>query len=160
MFEKFTFNFGGKNYIQSKGGPIGARITMACARLVMQDWGEELTVTLLRADLKLTLFKTYVDDGRLAGTMMRLGMRYCKKEKSFKHTHYDEMMDKMMEESGEDRNARMARICLPAMEDVNPDLKFTTEVESDFPDGWLPTLDFQTKQTQMAPSHTHTFKRV
>ena len=39
LFEKFTYNFGGKNYLQSKGGPIGARITMACARLVMQDWG-------------------------------------------------------------------------------------------------------------------------
>ena len=145
LFEKFTYNFGGKNYLQSKGGPIGARITMACARLVMQDWGEELTTILLKADLKLTLFKTYVDDGRLAGTILRMGMRYCKIEKRFKHTPHDEMMDRMLEDSGENRNARMARMCLPAMEDINPDLKFTTEVESDFPGGWLPTLDFMTK---------------
>ena len=33
---------------------------------------------------------------------------------------------------------------LPAVEDIDPDLKFTTKVESDFPDGWLPTLDFMT----------------
>ena len=40
IFENFTYNFGGKIYLQRKGGPIGARITMACSRLVMQDWGE------------------------------------------------------------------------------------------------------------------------
>ena len=69
-------------------------------------------------------------------------MRYCKAKKRFKHRPHGEMMNRMLEESGENRNARMS---LPAMEDINPDLKFTTEVESDFTDVWLPTLDFMTK---------------
>ena len=36
----------------------------------------------------------------------------------------------------------MARICLPAMEATNPDLKFTTESQEDYPYERLPTLDF------------------
>ena len=36
----------------------------------------------------------------------------------------------------------MARLCLPAMNDVNEDLTFTAEVESDFKNLKLPTLDF------------------
>ena len=36
----------------------------------------------------------------------------------------------------------MARLCLPAMNSVNPDLEFTVECEDDFQDKKLPTLDF------------------
>ena len=38
--ENFMFSFGGKNYVQAGGGPIGARVTMCAARLVMDDWGK------------------------------------------------------------------------------------------------------------------------
>ena len=145
IFENFTYNFGGVKYLQSKGGPIGARITMACARLVMQNWGVKFSCIMLKADLKITLFKSYVDDVRLACTLLRLGMRYCEVSKTFKHTPADEMHDKMLEEEGESANARMTRICHPAMQDINPDLKFTSEIEEDFPDKWLHTLDFKTE---------------
>ena len=37
---------------------------------------------------------------------------------------------------------RMARICLPAMNAVNKDLRFTTESPEEFEGGRLPTLDF------------------
>ena len=55
---------GGRTASGPTGGLIGARITMTCARLVIKDWGEELTTILLKADHKLALFKTYVDDSR------------------------------------------------------------------------------------------------
>ena len=45
--------------------------------------------------------------------------------------------------TGESTNQRMARICKEAMESINPDLKFTTECQEDFPGERLPTLDFQ-----------------
>ena len=161
IFENFTYNFGGVTYLQSKGGPIGARITMACARLVMQDWGEKFSSILLKADLKITLFKSYVDDVRLANTLLRQGMRYNMTSKTFKHTHMDEMHDKMLEEEGESADARMARVCHPAMEDINPDLKFTTEVASDFPDQWLPTLDFKTEMGEDGTiNHTYFQKEM
>ena len=39
-------------------------------------------------------------------------------------------------------NVRMSKICLPAMNSINEDLKFTTEAPEDFPNKRLPTLDF------------------
>ena len=41
LFTNFCYTFGGKIFLQQAGGPIGARITMACSRLRMQDWGEK-----------------------------------------------------------------------------------------------------------------------
>lgn len=39
-------------------------------------------------------------------------------------------------------NARMARLCLPAMNAINEGLVFTTEIPEEFPKCRLPTLDF------------------
>ena len=37
FFQNFVYTFGNQAFLQSSGGPIGARITMAAARLVMQN---------------------------------------------------------------------------------------------------------------------------
>ena len=52
LWEKFSYRFGQKIYHHQSGGPIGARITMACSRLLMQQWGESYTNITL--DLGLT----------------------------------------------------------------------------------------------------------
>ena len=36
FFKNFCYTFGGKKFIQIDGGPIGARLTMAVAQIVMQ----------------------------------------------------------------------------------------------------------------------------
>ena len=36
----FAYTFGGQDFLQDDGGPIGARLTMCIARLIMQDWSE------------------------------------------------------------------------------------------------------------------------
>ena len=100
--------------------------------------------------------RAYIDGYGIAGTVLKLGMRYCNIQKSFKYATSDEMIDKILEEGGETIDARMARVCLPLMEDINPDLKFTSEVASDFPDGWVPTLDFKTKMPEDG-AITHTY---
>ena len=41
VFENFCYDFGGRTFLQLFGGPIGARLTMACARVVMTEWGEK-----------------------------------------------------------------------------------------------------------------------
>ena len=64
IFENFMFTFGGENYLQTKGGPIGARVTMCAARLVMEDWGKRYTIILLNSGLNVWILKGYVDDGR------------------------------------------------------------------------------------------------
>ena len=56
IFEKFCYRFGGKVFIQMKGGPIGARVTMACARLVMVHWGRMVQSSLSLSIMEITLF--------------------------------------------------------------------------------------------------------
>ena len=53
----------------------------------------------------------------------------------------DEQLERDIEEN-EPENVRMAKRCLPAMNSINQDLKFTTEAPEDFPNNRLPTLDF------------------
>ena len=65
LFEHFTYKFGTTWYQQATGGPIGARITMVVARLVMSDWGAKYR-------------KVLVDSGippDLLGGMWMMGIR-------------------------------------------------------------------------------------
>ena len=66
-------------------------------------------------------------------------MIFCEEKKEFVFSKEQERIDN---ELNEPANKRMARICLPAMNSVNKDLKFTTECPEDFPKDRLPTLDF------------------
>ena len=47
FFSHFTYTFGGEIFIQMFGGPIGARVMMCLARIVMQQWREDF-VNLLK----------------------------------------------------------------------------------------------------------------
>ena len=55
--------------------------------------------------------------------------------------HCEEQLRIDEEEDAPD-NVRMAKICLPAMNSVNKNLKFTKEAPEDFANNRLPTLDF------------------
>ena len=76
IFENFCYRFGGKAYQQQSGGPIGARVTMCAARMVMQHWARGYSNILLKAGLKLPLFSGYVDDGRQGSTVLSRGMSF------------------------------------------------------------------------------------
>jgi hypothetical protein len=107
--------------------------------MVMQNWACKYGGILLRAGLKVPLLKGYLDDGRQGSTMLRKGMRFFEEVGEF-------VMDvgqyKKDVEDNEPDNVRMRRICLPAMNSVNKDLKFTTEAPVDFTKNRLPALDF------------------
>ena len=141
VFENFMYNFGGKTYLQRSGGPIGNRLTMACSRVVMLEWGDEYSRILREAGLTVTLFKIYVDDVRQASTALKMGTRYDTEEKKMKVTEEARIEDEKLRDEGETLDARMARILTPAMNSINPDLLFTVELREDFVDGKLPTLD-------------------
>ena len=143
VFGNFTYNFGGKIFLQRSGGPIGARLTMACSRIVMQDWGEMYLGILKEAGLMVTMMKIYVDDVRQVSTVLRKGSRYDEVEKRIKWSREAEEEDVKKEEQGESKEARMVRVLTPAMNSINPDLRFTAELREDFEDHRLPTLDFK-----------------
>ena len=155
VFENFCYKFGGETFKQMEGGPIGARVTMAAARLVMQDWAEGYTAILEKAGVKVDLLTGYVDDVRQASSCMKPGMRYCKEEKQFIFTEKAVEEDRLLKAGGESRNGRMARICQEAMNDISQDLQFTVEVPEDFENERLPTLDFSLWMENGIITHTY-----
>ena len=96
IFENFCYKFGGRVFKQQGGGPMGAKVTMAVARLVMQTWSKRYLEILQEAGLVVDLLTGYVDDVRQASTCLEIGMRYDKEMKSFKSTKEAEEEDKRM----------------------------------------------------------------
>ena len=143
LFENFVYKFSKDNYHQQEGGPIGARVTMAAARIVMSDWGEKMKSILETAGILIGMLKGYVDDVRNKSTCLKYGTRWDDNDKEFKITEDAKKEDmRLRVEQKETSNQRMMRVCLPAINSINKDLVFTGEVPEDFEDSKLPTLDF------------------
>ena len=70
-------------YHQQGGGPIGARVTMCAAKIVMQNLARKYTGILLKAGLRVPLISGYVDDGRQGSTVLRKGMRFDEQQREF-----------------------------------------------------------------------------
>ena len=139
FFNNFTYTFANEIFLQMFGGPIGARLTMAVARLVMQTWKEEYNKILLDSQIQEFLSGLYVDDGRSLHRKLFLGERYDPKLRKFV---VSEDMKKVDIESGITRDEITRKEILIAMNSVNHDLNFTMELCGDFVDGRLPTLSF------------------
>ena len=93
FFRNFSYTFGGKLFLQDGGGPIGARLTMALARIVMQEWKENYTKILENSDIEEFLSGIYVDDGRSLHKKLRLGERFDIEKKKFSWSKENEEAD-------------------------------------------------------------------
>ena len=60
VFEHFIYKFGENIYLQISRGPIGARLTMCAAQLVMQSWGSDYHASLELAKVEITLLSGYM----------------------------------------------------------------------------------------------------
>ena len=85
FFRSFVYTFGGDCYIQVDGGPIGARLTMSVARLVLQDWYEDFQSILSCSNITKHLQGLYVDDGRTITDILQLGTRFDPENIKFTH---------------------------------------------------------------------------
>ena len=138
FYDNFVYSFGGKNFVQSSGGPIGARLTMAMSRLVMQQWWEDFDKILSGSNIDCKMRAIYVDDGRMIIKKLQKGARYCNVQKKFIMK-----VDCQEEDADLTRESISEREFRKAMCDVSEDLEFTTETEKEFKNGRLPTLSFQ-----------------
>ena len=138
FFCNFTYTFEGEIFKQMTGGPIGARITMCVARLVLQQWRDDYAKILMKAGIDELLSKIYVDDNRNVVKKLKPGQRFDEEKGEFR---YEEMWEK--EDKEENSNDRTKREIIKAMNSVNADLKFTVETEEDFQSKRLPTLSFE-----------------
>ena len=83
FFSSFVYTYGGKCFIQVDGGPIGARLTMCVARLVLQDWYEDFNKILVTSNIREYLRGLYVDDGRSITDILPLGTKFDPVDKKF-----------------------------------------------------------------------------
>jgi hypothetical protein len=81
---------------KSSGGPIGARVTMAAAQLVMSDWGEKWRIILEKAAVKVPQLDGYLDDVQQGSTSLRYGMRWNNDKEEFTLTEVDKKEDKRL----------------------------------------------------------------
>ena len=121
IFQNFCYKFGGKTFQQQAGGPIGARVTMCAARMVMASWARDYGMILFKAGLKVPLLTGYVDDGRQGGTTLRKGMAFDVESKQFAWSKEQHEIDL---EENLPNNIRMARRCLPAMNSINKSINY------------------------------------
>ena len=70
-------------------------------------------------------------------------MRYDARRKEWEWNKEAEEEEEQKAKEGESKDERMARVLQPAMNGINSDLVFTTELPEDFDDDRLPTLDFK-----------------
>ena len=70
------YEFGGKFFLQHKGGHIGLRSTCCIARIVMLWWDEKLLSLIAKNNLTLEQKARYMDDIRLWMYAVRLGWRW------------------------------------------------------------------------------------
>ena len=73
LFETHTYEFGGKTFLQTDGGPIGLRFTTAIARIRMAAWARRFRELLKRNNIQAEIAMGYVDDLRYMLPMITLG---------------------------------------------------------------------------------------
>ena len=76
LFRSHVYTFGGKFYLQKRGGPIGLRSTCAIARIVMLDWDDRWLAMVDRNNIKLVDKARYMDDLRAWLYAIKLGWRW------------------------------------------------------------------------------------
>ena len=128
MFKHHVYSFGGKTFLQSDSGPIGLRITMAVARLVMGEWGEKMRAILTEADIELFVDSLFVDDARYLTSGIPDGVRWSQTENKFIFRKEWQQEDSKMS-----RSFRTSQELCHAMNSIFSNIKFTFETESDFP---------------------------
>ena len=152
FFANFVYTFGNLTFLQANGGPIGARLTMCIARLVMQDWWDKFSQILDDSKIAVLLKAIYVDDGRLIVEILKKGVIFNNTTGKFMMS--PDPIDYIEGDIMDDVKRTEIEIG-KAMNYINTDLRFTTETERDFEKGRLPTLSFETWSTIEGIRHSY-----
>ena len=80
IMKNHLYTFDGKVYRQVSGGPIGLELTGVLARIVMIWWDKEYLKKLKNLNIKLLLYKRYIDDQSSAVRAIKPGIRFQDEE--------------------------------------------------------------------------------
>ena len=136
MMNTHVYSFDGKIFIQKEGGPIGLRSTCAVARVVMNEWDARWLETLEANNIKLRKGERYMDDIRAILQGLKMGWRWW--EGGLYYCDEWRLDDEL---GGKSACRRTSEALLEAMNEIFEFLVFTQEINEDFEDKMLPTLD-------------------
>ena len=100
MFRNLIYSFGGEQYLQEEGGPIGMRGTCAVSKLVTRDFCKKLRRILEEGGINVRMLEIYVDDGRIIVSYVERGAVYNKGTWKIEYTAEQEVEVKEREEGG------------------------------------------------------------
>ena len=138
IFRTHMYQFGGRLYHQMSGGPIGLRATGAIARIVMGDWDQKMKKILTENGIEVEISARYIDDIRDILRAIRRGVVWNGKQL---------VIDEQQKVEDERRNVtptkKTSEVLNSIMNYVHKNLHFTMEINEDFPNNRLPTLDME-----------------
>ena len=135
LMDSTCYSFGGQLYKQVWGAGIGLRASACMAKIVM-GWIDRMWAKVqVSWDLCAYMYFRYIDDLRIYLYPITKGWMW----ESSGWKYDDKIVD---ERSSIERTKDEIAKSLNAVSDF---IQFTTEGEEDFHNGFLPTLDFQTK---------------
>ena len=135
VMDSTCYSFAGRLYKQLWGAGIGLRVSACMAKIIMGLIDRLWAKTQLSWSIKLYLYFRYIDDLRLFLHPISPGWKWGQTGWIFDNSCVDDRspIQRTKEEIMKSLNA------------VTNFIQFTTEGEEDFTNGFLPTLDFQTK---------------
>ena len=137
-FRTHLYQFGGRIYHQTSGGPIGLRLAGAAARIVMGEWDSILLKRLVENGMDIEMAMRYVDDIRIVTKVLKKGWKW--QDNSFQ---YRDAWKKDDQQEGLSDIRRTSRELQKVMNGIFKNLKFEMEIGEDFEDEKLPTLDYK-----------------
>ena len=130
------YEFCGRLFLQSNGGPIGLRCTASLASLIMKMWDRKWVELLEREKIEVLLYFSYVDDSRNFVRPLNLEWRW--NGENFVYSTEAEAEDIAR---GDTDQKRTTDELVKAMDSLVSYLKFEGEESGMFPSKRLPTLD-------------------
>ena len=148
------YRFNGTMYKQEDGGPIGAELSQAIARLVMVWWDKQFLKLCNEIGIEVDLYTRYVDDSNLAVIPHQPGTRFIEGSLQVMPQYVQQDMEK-----GTDKFT--GELLREVANSVIPMLKFEEDVCSNHYDGRLPILDLKVwiEKSEKETKINHTFYR-
>ena len=135
--ENHTYKWNGKVYLKSEGGGIGDKLAQAAARLVMIWFDDQFLNLLAKANIEVSLYKRYVDDGNLKLPAIDEELAWDKESNSLKNIANPSV-------SSDQPDKRTALIIKDIADSVTDMLRWTADYPSAHSNGRLPILDIET----------------
>ena len=106
----------------------------------MVNWSVQVKQILVENHIKIWLASGYIDDMRFLTNAIEYGVRWCPIEKKMV---YKEEWEKEEKEKGYSVQMKTSEEIRGVMNSIYKDIQFTSEVEEDFSNNRIPTLDYE-----------------